>query len=58
LILYGRDTDKKRLTEEADKLRAEGLRVRLEREKPEDIRCGKVCRMTENGLREEAGENA
>ena len=57
LILYGDSADKTQLLSAADELMRQGLRVRLERTKPEDIRCGKVYTFDQDGLKE-AGEDA
>jgi len=37
----------------AQKLMEQGLRVRMEREKPEEISCQCIYRFSENGLKEE-----
>ena len=57
LILYGEDADKNALLNTADEMRAQGLKVRLDREKPEDVRFGEVYIFSKDGLKE-AGKDA
>ena len=57
LVLYRDGDDMKRVLDAAEELRQRGLRVRTERNIPEDIRFGKIYRYTQDGLKE-AGENA
>ena len=57
LILYGEGDDPALVLEQAEALRAQGLRVRTERSRPENIRFGAVYRLENGGLKE-VGENA
>ena len=57
LILYDGGADLSALEDQADALRAQGLRVRLERSRPDNIRPGNVFRFDGSGLKE-AGEDA
>ena len=59
VILYDDQADLNALMIKAESLRARGggLRVRVEKQMPEDIRCEKVYRFTGNGL-EEVGTDA
>ena len=59
LILYNDGADYSSLLAQAGALRARGggLRVRVEKQMPEDIRSEKIYRFTENGL-EEVGKDA
>ena len=59
LILYDETTDFSALLTEAESLRAGGggLRVRVEKKLPEDVRYDKLYRFTQNGL-EEVGKDA
>ena len=57
LILYDVDADKEDLLHQAEEMRAKGMRVRLERSVPDEIRCGKISRFTKDGLKE-AGKDA
>ena len=57
LILYGEGAPRDALIQKADEMRAKGLRVRLEKTMPRDVRAEKVYRFTENGC-EEAGTDA
>lgn len=54
LILYDDQTDVNELLVKADALRARGggLRIRVERNVPEDARCDRIFRFTEAGLEE------
>ena len=55
LILYDGSTDFNSLMNAANTLRAAGTRVRLERSKPDNIRCGAVYRFSADGLKEADG---
>ena len=57
LILYDENTDFSALLAQADTLRAEGKRVRLEKKTPENVRFTRAYRFTEAGL-EEVGKDA
>ena len=59
LILYDETADFSALLTEAESLRARGggLRVRVEKKLPEDVRYDKLYRFTQNGL-EEVGKDA
>ena len=57
LILYSPDGDKSQLLSAADEMMERGLRVRLERTMPEEIRCGTIYTFGKDGLKE-AGKDA
>ena len=57
LILYQETDDYRKLLAQADALRGEGKRVRLEKKTPENVRFTHAYRFTENGL-EEVGKDA
>ena len=57
LILYGDGADRHALLSAAAKLRSQGLRVRIDRHRPEEERFARVYRFDETGLKE-AGEDA
>ena len=57
LILYDEKTDKGQLIEAANRLMNEGMKVRMEKELPEDFSCEKIYRFLENELKE-AGKDA
>ena len=52
LILYDGEADKTALLRQAEAMRSQGLRVRLEKDIPQDGRFGKVFRFEKNELRE------
>lgn len=58
LILYDEGADAAGLWEAAQEMRKTGLSVRVERQIPEGIRCGRICRYGKDGLRKEAGNDA
>ena len=57
LILYDAGADFAALQAAAGEMRSAGMRVRLEKEIPENIRCGKIYRFGPEGLKE-AGKDA
>ena len=57
LILYQPGADRGALLDAARQLMESGLRVRIEKSVPEDIRCGKIYCFDKEGLKE-AGKNA
>ena len=56
LILYEAGTDLNALAHAADGLRESGLKVRVERNVPENVRFGKIYHFTEDGLKEAGKE--
>ena len=52
LILYEDGADLTALTRAADGLRESGLKVRVEKNMPEDARFGKIYSFTKDGLKE------
>ena len=57
LILYGPADGLDAVLSQAEALRAQGLRVRTEKHRPEGIRASKIYRFSADGLKE-AGEDA
>lgn len=57
LILYGPEDGLDAVLSQAEALRAQGLRVRTEKHRPEGIRASKIYRFSADGLKE-AGEDA
>ncbi len=57
LILYTEDADLPSLLSAAESMMDQGLRVRMEKNRPDEIRCGKVYTFGKDGLKE-AGKDA
>ena len=57
LILYTPDADLSALLSAAEEMMDRGLRVRLEKSMPDEIRCGQVYTFDRDGLKE-AGKDA
>ena len=57
LILYTQDADRHALLTAAEEMRKQGLRVRLDRHRPEEERFERIYTFDENGLKE-AGKDA
>ena len=56
LILYEAGADLNALARAADGLRESGLKVRVERNMPENMRFGKIYSFTNDGLKEAGKE--
>lgn len=56
LLLYDRSEDPARVRDEVRAMCARGLRVRASRSVPDDIKIGKIYRLSKNGVQEETAD--